>query len=77
MSDTTEILEDVLDRLRRLERAQKRRRNQREAASYLRMSVSKLQALHREGRGPRRSTIGRIHHYDDTDLDAFMKDAES
>jgi hypothetical protein len=77
MSDTTEILEDVLARLCRLERAQKRGRNQKEAAHYLHMSVSKLQALHREGRAPRRSTIGRTHTYLQDDLDAFLKDAES
>jgi hypothetical protein len=73
MSDLN-VLEEMLARLRSLERKQseKPNRNQKEAARYLGMSVSKLQQLHKEGAGPRRSTIGRTHYYKEEDLEAFL-----
>jgi hypothetical protein len=69
-----DVLEELLGRIRSIERRQseKPNRNQKEAARYLGMSVSKLQQLHKEGAGPRRSTIGRTHYYKEEDLEAFL-----
>jgi hypothetical protein len=73
-----DVLEELLTRVRRLERVttSHKNRNQKEAADYLSMSVSKLRQLHREGRGPKRVTIGRIHHYRQADLDEFLATEE-
>jgi hypothetical protein len=72
MSDA--LLAELIERVRHLERRIPRKRvlNQKEAATYLSMSVSKLQALHKEGIGPKRSTSGRIHQYQIEHLDEYL-----
>jgi hypothetical protein len=73
-----DILEELLMRVRRLEHEKKPRpRNMKQAAEYMAMSVSKLQQLHKEGRGPKRSTVGRVHVYQEDDLDEYLKTNES
>jgi excisionase family DNA binding protein len=73
------ILEELLTRVSRLERAaqtERKNRNQKEAAEYLNMSVFKLRQLHREGRGPKHIIIGRTYNYRQDDLDEFLATEE-
>jgi excisionase family DNA binding protein len=77
MTDIT-IVEELLSRIKRLEHNQNRkpRRNLQQAASYLGMSVPTLRQLHKEGRGPKRTLIGRHYCYRQEDLDTFLEGEE-
>jgi hypothetical protein len=72
---TSEMLDELRQRLDRLERATRPRRgslNQREAAEYLNRSEEWLRREHAAGRGPKRRRRGsRGWDYSIADLDAY------
>jgi hypothetical protein len=73
-----EILNELRDRLERLERATTRHRrgslNQKQAAAYLNRSEEWLRREHVAGRGPKRRKRGtRGWDYDIADLDAYRE----
>ena len=72
--DQQELIDDLRDRIARLEAASPRRRvvyNQSQAAARLNMSVSKFRGEQNAGRinGKRR---GRIWTFTDVDLEAYL-----
>jgi len=70
-----EVIDELRERIARLEAASTRRRiyNQLQAAERLNMSVNKLRALHKQGLGPRRLSVnGRIWSYSDEALEEFI-----
>lgn len=70
-----EVINELRDRIARLEAASARRRiyNQVQAAERLNMSVNKLRALHKQGLGPRRLSVnGRIWSYADEALEEYI-----
>jgi hypothetical protein len=71
------ILNDLRQRLERLERANRPARrgslNQKEAAEYLNRSVEWLRQQHAAGRGPKRRKRGRYYDYTVEDLDAYRE----
>jgi hypothetical protein len=74
---TAEILDELRQRLERLERAARPRRgslNQKQAAEYLNRSEEWLRREHAAGRGPKRRRRGsRGWDYDIADLDAYRE----
>jgi hypothetical protein len=70
-----EAIQELRERIARLEAARTRRRiyNQAQAAERLNMSVNKLRALHRQGIGPKRVSVnGRIWSYSDEAIEEFI-----
>jgi hypothetical protein len=71
-----EILNELRQRLDRLERTARPRRgslNQKQAAEYLNRSEEWLRREHAAGRGPRRRRRGRYYDYTFEDLDAYRE----
>jgi hypothetical protein len=71
-----DILNELRQRLDRLERANRPRRgslNQKQAAEYLNRSEEWLRREHAAGRGPRRRRRGRYYDYAYEDLDAYRE----
>jgi hypothetical protein len=71
-----DILNELRQRLDRLERANRPRRgslNQKQAAEYLNRSEEWLRREHAAGRGPRRRRRGRYYDYRYEDLDAYRE----
>jgi hypothetical protein len=81
--ETAEILNEVLRRLDRLERASRPARrgstNQKGAAAYLNRSVEWLRQQHAAGRGPRRRKRAgsRLWDYSYEDLDLYREGEEA
>jgi hypothetical protein len=74
---TAEILDELRQRLERLERRAARPQrgslNQKQAAEYLNRSEEWLRREHAAGRGPRRRRLGRYYAYTYEDLDAYRE----
>jgi hypothetical protein len=80
MSLEVEALNDLRQRVERLERATQKQRgylNQKQAAGYLNRSDEWLRLEHAAGRGPKRHRVGaRGWRYAIADLDAYIAEGE-
>jgi hypothetical protein len=76
MTTPQHIIDDLRERLARLEAKHTRKRiyNQSETAARLNMSVNKLRDLHARGLGPQRlrQNGGRVWQYTDEAIEAYI-----